>query len=62
MTARTVAANKAALARARERRARLDESRAAQEQRQDVVAATASVALERLAQVKATRDAARRAG
>lgn len=56
MAVRTVAATKAALAQARERRAKLDEDRRAQEQRQDVATATALVALERLAEVEATRD------
>lgn len=56
MTARTAAANKAALARARERREKLDEAVRAQEQRQDVATAAASVALERLAEVEAARD------
>jgi hypothetical protein len=56
MAVRTVAANKAALAQARERREKLDEERRAQEQRQDVATAAALIALERLAEVEATRD------
>lgn len=57
MTARTAGANKAALTRARERREKLDEAVRAQEQRQDMATAVASVALERLAEVEAARDA-----
>lgn len=57
MTARTAAANKAALTKARERREKLDADVRAQEQRQDVATAAASVALERLAEVEAARDA-----
>lgn len=55
MAAKTVAANKAALAKAREAREKLDEDRRLEEQRQDVATAAALVALERLAEVDATR-------
>lgn len=55
MAVKSVAANKAALARAREAREKLDEDRRAQEQRQDMATATALVALEQLAESEAAR-------
>lgn len=57
MTARTVAANKAALVRAREAREKLDADRRAREERQDEATATALVALGELEEVDAVRAA-----
>ena len=57
MAAKTVAANKAALTRAREAREKLDADRRAQEQRQDEATATALVELGELEQIHAVRTA-----
>ena len=57
MAAKTVAANKAALARARERREKLDADVRAEEQRQDEATATALVALGELDEIDAVRNA-----
>lgn len=56
MAAKTVAANKAALAKAREAREKLDEDVRVKEQRQDVATATALVALEQLVEIEVCRD------
>jgi hypothetical protein len=58
MTARAVAVNKAALAKARERRRQLDKDRDAQDERIEEKTALSLVALEGLAKAEAARDTA----
>jgi hypothetical protein len=58
MTARTVAVNKTALAKARDRRRQLDKDRDAQDERIEERTALSLVALEGLAKAEASRDAA----